>query len=536
MLRHATWALAAGLLLAAARPVWAGPPAKAPDDAEQLAAAIDRLIEARLKQEGARPAPPADDGAFLRRLSLDVVGRVPPVAEARRFLREGAPDKRRRELERLLDSPGYAKHFTNVWRDLLLPEANADFQRRYLVPGVEGWLRRHFSDNTPYDKMVRELITLKVASGRDAMLEFQEFYRGGGGDSPIGFYLAKEGKPENLAASTARLFLGVRLECAQCHDHPFGGWTRDEFWGQAAFFAGIKGPRGNFYFGQLREVADRRELPIPGTERVAQARFLDGKEPRWKYKVSAREALADWMTAKDNPYFARTAVNRMWGHFFGVGLVDPVDDFNDDNPPSHPELLDELARQFVAHNYDFKFLVRAITLSKAYQRSSAYPSADRPEVRLFACMPVKGLSPEQLYDSILEATRTRDNVPFARRAFVFGAPGQEFMQKFTAQERRTDYQTSIPQALAMMNSGLVSAATHPTKSELLAAVNEAPFMTTAGRVEALFLATLCRKPTAEEADKLVKYVDKGGAAGDKKKALADVYWVLLNSSEFMFNH
>jgi hypothetical protein len=367
------------------------------------------------------------------------------------------------------------------------------------------------------------------------MQDLQDLYNGRG-DSPIGFYMAKEGKPENLAASTARLFLGVRLECAQCHDHPFGGWTRDEFWGQAAFFAGIKGPRGDFYFGQLREVGDRRELPIPGTERVAQARFLDGKEPRWKYKVSAREALADWMTAKDNPYFARTAVNRMWGHFFGVGLVDPVDDFTEENKPSHPELLDELARQFVAHNYDFKFLARAITMSKAYQRSSAYPSADRPDARLFACMPVKGLSPEQLYDSILEATRTRDNTPLAQRAIIFGGPRQEFMQKFAAQERRTDYQTSIPQALAMMNSNLVNTATHPAKSELLAAVNEAPFLSTAGRVEALFLATLCRKPTPEEADKLVRYVDKGGAAGDKKKALADVYWVLLNSSEFMFNH
>ncbi len=531
MLRHATWVLAAALLLTAARPACAGPP----DDADKLAATIDRLIEARLKEEGVRPAPIADDGAFLRRLSLDVVGRVPAVSEARRFLKEATPDKKRRELERLLDSPGYANHFTNVWRDLLLPEANADFQRRFLVPGVETWLRRHFSDNTPYDKMVRELITLNVAPGRDGMLQYQELFRGGG-DSPIGFYLAKEGKPENLAASTARLFLGVRLECAQCHDHPFGGWTRDEFWGQAAFFAGIRAPNGNFYFGQLREVNDRRELPIPGTERVAQARFLDGKQPRWKYKVGARESLADWMTAKDNPYFARTAVNRMWGHFFGVGLVDPVDDFSEENKPSHPELLDELARQFVAHGYDLKFLVRAITLSKTYQRGSAYPSADRPDTRLFACVPVKGLSPEQLYDSILEATRTRDNTPFARRAVVFGGPRQEFVQKFAAQERRTDYQTSIPQALAMMNSNLVSAATHPTKSELLAAVNEAPFMTTAGRVEALFLATLCRKPTAEEAVKLVQYVDKGGAAGDRKKALADVYWVLLNSSEFMFNH
>jgi hypothetical protein len=539
MTRHRICIVALAALAAAAAPrAWADPPAAGRDDARGLAARIDELIDARLAQAGVKPAPLADDAAVLRRLSLDLVGKVAPVADVRRFLADPSSDKRARAVDRLLDSPGYVNHFTNLWVGLLMPEANADLQRRFLIPGLEGWVRQQFAANTGYDRMVRALLTVPLKSDRDAMLELQLAYGGEGTPSPLMFYMAKEGKPENLAASTARLFLGVRLECAQCHDHPFGRWTREQFWGQAAFFAGITRPRnrGDFFFGNLTEVPDRRELAIPGTERIAQARFLDDTEPRWRFKVGARTTLADWMTARDNPFFARAAVNRMWAHFFGIGLVDPVDDFNDANPPSHPELLDELARQFAAHDFDLQFLIRALTLSKAYQRSSVYPGPARPDPRLFARMAVKGLSAEQLYDSIAQATGLRDQTPLNRRRFIFGAPRNEFMDKFTAQEKPTEVHTSIPQALALMNSGLIAEATHPERGDTLAAVAHAPFMTTAGRVETLFLAALGRKPRPDEADKFVRYVDGGGGAGDPKKALADVFWALLNSTEFMFNH
>jgi hypothetical protein len=539
MTRHRICLLALAALAAGAAPrAWAGPPTAGPDDARRLAARIDEMVEARLAQARVRPGDPADDAAILRRLSLDLVGKVAPVSDVRRFLADPSSDKRARAVDRLLDSPGYVNHFTNIWVGLLMPEANADFQRRYLIPGLEGWVHQQFAANAGFDRMVRELLTVPLKADRDAMLEVQFAFGGDGVPSARMFYMAKEGKPEELAASTARLFLGVRLECAQCHDHPFGRWTREQFWGQAAFFAGIKRPRnqGDFFFGNLTEAPDRRELAIPGTERIAQARFLDGKEPRWQFKVGARTTLADWMTAKDNPFFARAAVNRMWAHFFGLGIVEPVDDFSDANPPSHPELLDELAREFAAHDFDFKFLIRAITLSRTYQRSSVYAGGARPDPRLFACMAVKGLSADQLYESIAQVTGLRDGTPRNRRAFFFGGPRNEFMDKFTAQEKRTEVHTSIPQALALMNSGIIAQATHPEQSNTLAAVAHAPFMTTAGRVETLFLAALGRKPRPEEAEKLVRYVDGGGAAGDKKKALADVFWALLNSTEFIFNH
>ncbi len=529
-MNHARFWIAALMAGCLAAPAWADP---APtDDARTLAARIDQFVAARWSAEKVTPAPLADDGAFLRRLSLDVIGRIPSVAEARQFLRDPNSDKRAGVIERLLDSPGYVTNFSNVWRDLLLPEANADFQQRNLSANIERWLRKQFADNTSYDRMVRELITMPLNGMNQQNVYFSPQ---SGNPSPLAFYLSKEGKPENLAASTARLFLGVRLECAQCHNHPFGRWTREQFWGQAAFFGGIRAQFPGNMYSPLNEKADRRELAIPGTERVAQARFLDGKEPQWRYKVSARNTLGDWMTAADNPFFARAAVNRLWAHFFGVGIVDPVDDFSDENKPSHPELLDELARQFASHGFDYRFVIRAIALSKTYQLASSHPGPSQPDIHLFARMPVKGLSQDQLFESFLLATGT-PNPNGNQRRFNFNSSTMSFESKFTSQEKRTEYQTSIPQALALMNSNLVTQATHPQRSEFLTAVAHAPFLDTDGRVETLFLATLLRKPRPDEAESYRRYVEKGGAAKDPKAALGDVLWALLNSTEFFLNH
>jgi hypothetical protein len=501
-----------------------------------MAARIDELIAARWAREGITGADLANDSTYLRRVTLDVAGRIPSVAEARRFLAEHSPEKRIDALERLLDSPGYVNNFANIWRDLLVPEANADFQRRYLGMSMERWLHKQFEENAPYDKMVRELVTLPVQNKQDNMF-YQRFYNNQGPPTPEAFYQAKEGKPENLAASTARLFLGVRLECAQCHNHPFGKWTREAFWGQAAFFAGITRQRnGDFFLSPLSELSDKRELAIPNTERVAQARFLDGTEPRWKYRTSARVTLADWMTARENPFFARAMVNRMWAHFFGIGLVDPVDDMNDTHPPSHPELLDELSREFAAHDFDIKYLIRVITLSRTYQLSSEL-HGPQAEPQAFARMPVRGLTADQFYDSVLMAVGTRETMDRRQRLFSFGPGGrQDIMEKFASQDRPTEYQTSIPQALTLMNNQLIATATHPDRGQLLGAVVNSTFMSTEGKIETLYLAALARKPRSEELARMMAYVEKGGVSSNQKKALSDVYWALLNSTEFLFNH
>jgi hypothetical protein len=538
MARDRMWVLALAVLWAVPAPsAWGGGPPvrKQEDPAQRLAARIDELIADALTRARVKPAALADDATFLRRLSLDVAGKIPHVADARQFLADKATAKRARAIERLLDSPAYANRMTDLWRDLLLPEANADFQRRYLVPSMERWLHRQFAENVPYDKMVRELIALPMGNRNDQM-NFYRIFNNDGPLSPMAFYLTKQGKPEELAASTARLFLGVRLECAQCHDHPFATWKREQFWGLAAFFGGIRGGNPNNFFNPLTEVSDRRELGIPNTERVAQATFLDGKAPRWKFKVSARTTLAEWLTAPNNPFFARTAANRVWAQMFGIGLVDPADDFREDNPASHPELLDLLARELVAQKFDLKFLIRAIALSKTYQLDSAYPGPKPPPLRLFARMPIKGLTPDQLFESLGRATGLRDNTPRAQRFFVFGTPRQQFMDKFEASERPTEHHTSIPQALTLMNNKMIADATHPDRGQVLGAIASAPFMNTRGRIEAVYLAVLSRKPKAEEAERFVRYVELGGVSLNKKKALADVYWALLNSTEFILNH
>ncbi len=517
-------------------------PGATPDkDAAALAARIDHFLAAGWEANKVQPAAPASDAEFVRRVYLDLAGRIPAAAEVRQFLDDKRPDKRQQLVEQLLDGPRYVTHFTNVWRSLLLPETTSSFQLQFLAGGFEAWLRAKLQQNTPYDAMVRELLTVPM-DGR----ERNPFGPQNGAPSPIAFYFAKDVKPENLAAATSRLFLGVKIECAQCHNHPFAEWKREQFWGLAAFFAGLQRQGRGDFVGAGREAADRRELTIPGTDRVVQAAFLDGQQPKWKYNTSARATLADWMTDKDNPYFARAAVNRMWGYFFGTGIVDPVDEMvGGEHEPSHPELLDELARQFADHNFDLKFLIRAITASQAYQLSSVTTHKSQEDPQQFARMPLRGLSAEQLFDSIAQATGYQESGNGNSR-FKFGNQGVRgrFLTQFAnSSDKPTEVQTSILQALSMMNGQVTVAATDLERSETLSALLDAPFMDTSERVETLYLVTLARKPTPRELSRMVAYVEGGGAASDtadrdkhSKQALADVFWVLLNSGEFFLNH
>jgi hypothetical protein len=542
MARLSMGLLAGCLLLAAGPAPGAGPPVL---DEKALARRIDHHIAAGLAAAKAVPAPRAGDAEFVRRVYLDLAGRIPSVAEARAFLDDARPDKRERLIATLLDGPRYVTHFTRVWRALLLPEASTNFQFRFQGGGFEAWLRKQVARNAGYDALVRELLTLSF----DQNTPQRAFGGGGGEPTPISFYIAKEVKPENLAAAVSRTFLGFRLECAQCHNHPFASWKREQFWSLAAFFAGLQ-RQGNPQFPiPGREVPDRRELTIPGTERVVQAAFPDGTEPKWKNKQSARAALADWMTAPDNPYFARATANRLWALFFGTGLIDPVDDMvGDDRTASHPELLDELARQFIAHKFDLKYLIRAVALSETYQRTSARTHPGQDEPQRFARMALRGLTPEQLFDSIAEATGFQENNGGNPRNAFFADSGRaRFLALFTDRhDKSTEYQTSILQALALMNGQVTATATDLERSVTLSAVADAPFMDTPARIETLFLAALSRKPSPRERERFVAYVDKGGDdepytkwLGPQKRhqrALADAFWALLNSGEFMLNH
>jgi hypothetical protein len=543
-------------------------------DARALAARIDKHIAAKWQAHKVKPAPLSSDAEFFRRVNLDLVGRIPALTDVRDFLDDDEyatpEDKRRAWVEELLkkkvmlnnqETLLYAQHFANVWRHIMLPNVNNNEFIRYYGTSLEGWLRERLRDNTGYDKMARELLTAPVY--------------GQSNTSPGIFYQANELKAENLAASTSRLFLGHKLECAQCHDHPFAKWTREQFWEYAAFFSGISPQRG--------ELPNSREIKIAGTDKTVKARFLDGTAPKWSDGKSTRATLADWLTRPDNPYFARATVNKVWAYFFGIGLVEPMDEETDDNPASHPELLDELAREFAAHDFDLKFLIRAIVGSRTYQLSSTGDDPSQKNPRLFARMQVRGLSPEQLFDSLIVATGLEDK-PLGPRNFNFqNTPRTEFLTKFGNQDKRVDTEVSILQALFMMNGKFMAEAAslkhnrqlrhiaegsegvplekrleqlyekvlarRPTVGELAGATRllkkskllESAFVRLTNisvrlRVEQMYLITLARKPTARESARMVKYINKGGKRGDQKKAFEDVFWALLNSGEFMLNH
>jgi hypothetical protein len=479
-------------------------------DAMALASLIDKHIDARLAAEGVPPAAIADDAEFLRRVYLDLTGRIPSVATVRRFLADQTPDKRQRLISELLDGPAYPRHFANVWRATLLPDTPAGAENIGVRTGFETWLRQQLKENVAYDQMVRAIL------------------------APTGartFYAANEEKPENLAAATSRLFLGVKIECAQCHRHPFAPWTREQFWSLAAFYAPSP-QRNRNRRAAPSATAFPRQIKIPGTDKVVKTRFLDDTEPASADGTDPRVLLSQWVTAPENPWFARAAVNRVWAYYFGIGLVDPVDELGEQNPPSHPELLDALTEQFIANRFDLKYLIRAITLSRAYQRTSLLSDPAQDDTRLFARMVLKGMTPEQIYESVEQATGfTEKNLPPEKRQIR-----PEFMARFTGPgSQRTDTQMSILQALALMNGKLTTDVTDLERSETLAAVVDAPFFDTAARIETLYLAALGRFPRAEERERLVNYVD--GEVGEKqRRALADVFWALLNCGEFILNH
>ncbi|MBX9583173.1 MAG: DUF1549 and DUF1553 domain-containing protein, partial [Gemmataceae bacterium] len=498
----------------------AGAGRAAPPDPQALADRIDAHVDAKLAAAKATPAPPADDAEFLRRASLDLTGRVPSARDVHLFLADPDPHKRAKLIDELLETPRHAGHFAAVWRAALAPEVTAVPEARVFQRGFEAWLRLRVRANARYDAWVRELLTAPLSPDADAPTPA---LRRPEDPNPLAFYAVKDAKPENLAAATSRVFLGVQIECAQCHDHPFAKWTRDQFWNTAACYAGVD-RHGDGVFAPLSEAAGRRAISPGMGKKPVPALFLDDREPEWAAGASPRAALAEWVAAKDNPFFARAAANRVWGQPFGRGPVDPVDDFRDDNPPSHPELLDDLAKAFADAGFDLRFLLRAVCRTKAYQRTSARSDATRDDPRLFARAAVRGLTGEQLFDSLVLATGFREGTGR-------GSPRDGFLTRFALGGKPAEPETSIPQALALMNGKFVTDATTLDTSPTLLAACETPGLSMADRVEALYVAALGRKPTAAERDRMTKYVADAGA-----DRLGDIFWVLLNSAEFRLNH
>lgn len=498
--------------------------------ADEMSARVDELLEQRLRQAGVQPSPPAADAVFLRRAWLDLNGVIPSGSEVSAYVNDTRADKQSRLIDRLLNHPRHATHMARVWSAMLLP-ANAQMDRPAEVAGFTTWLRHRFAENISYDNIVAELLTTTGNSRR--------------GGAAL-FYTATGLKPEELAASTSRIFLGVQIHCAQCHNHPFDHWRQDDFWSYAAFFARVQLASGNQPApGQMPSDvrlidAAEGEVMLPGGSEPISPKYLGADPPREDADRNRRRQLALWLVSRDNPYFSQVAVNRVWAMLFGRGLVHPVDEFGAQNPPSHPELLAELATYFSDNGYDLKGLFRVLVATRAYQRSSESVSEGQPAAELFAQMQVKTLSPDQLYDCLLKAVR-RDE-PAASPTTPGEPPDmsavsrRQFTARFDMGTREpTEFVAGIPQVLALMNGAITAEATDPERGGLLLAL-AAPFFSDDERVAALFLAVLSREPTPEERSQFAAYLANSASPDDRREALGDMLWAMLNSPEFVLNH
>ncbi|MCE9531299.1 MAG: PSD1 and planctomycete cytochrome C domain-containing protein, partial [Planctomycetes bacterium] len=423
-----------------------------------IAKKIDEAIEARLKSEKQSPAAQADDAEFLRRAYVELNGRIPAADRVVAFLDDRDPEKRAKLIDSLLAAPEYGRYFGG------LMAAKITVEEPNLRPNLEKWLAEGFNGSRGWDVIVRDLIN---ANGNGPETSFVM----SNADNKVP-------QPEKLAGAMARLFLGQQLQCAECHNHPFTDWKQTDFWAMAAFFSRTmvkKAPGG---------VADS-ETPLAkanvkkGSEPVGaviaisatagkaagtivKAKFLQGEEPKLDDKGPYRPALANWVTAADNPFFAEAAVNRIWAHFFGRGLVNPIDDMSPENPATHPEVLHALADEFRASGYDQKHLIRCICMTQAYQRTSR--GAKKSDDPLFAHMAAQVMLPEALYDSLTLATGLKE-IDIAAYISSGGRGGQpskgasraKFIRFFNTREldaATTEFTHGIPQALGLLNSSV----------------------------------------------------------------------------------
>lgn len=485
-------------------------------DELQFSERIDQLLTQKWDHDQIQAAPISEDAEFLRRVYLDLAGVIPTVSESRQFLDDTSADKRQSLIDELLRSPRHSTHLATTWRNLILPDDfdPAQFDR---AAGLQTWLREQFVTNLRYDRIVSEFLT---ASGNED-------------DGPAIFYRSLQVKPEKLAASTAQIFLGLQIQCAQCHDHPFDSWTQEDFWGYAAFFAQLRQPPEEQSMMEAFRLEDLAEgdVVLPDTEQVVLPKFPTGEQANDKEGGSRRIQLSIWMGSRDNPFVAKAAVNRVWSHLFGRGLIHPVDDIGAHNPAVHPQLMDELTEYFVDTGFDLRNLLRVLCNTNAYQLSSVPTDAAAGHPQMFEWMSLKVMTADQLYDS-LSRSMSRPSVagdgrlPFARQQFITTMSSQS--------SDATDYQQSLQQALILMNGEELNAATQADNG-LMAALG-APFFSDNDRVETIYLSALSRRPRSEEKTLLQQMVAGADSSEVKQQVLGDIYWALLNSVEFSLNH
>lgn len=492
-------------------------------DPAALAKLIDRHIDAALTDDQISASPNCTDEEFLRRAYLDLTGVIPSAEKARQFLDSTDPQKRVRLIDELLADPNYGRHLADLWIPKLYPK---DSNNRFVLKDpLYNWYKDNFNQNTRWDKFVFDQVTAAGAVE----------------DNPAVTYFLANRAVDKITDTVTQHYLGIQLQCAQCHNHPFTGWKQQEYWGMATFFSKVNADRprnGNkggdntkIGVSELASKSRQRDF-FPEAAMDVSAKFLGGPEPKLENREPYRPILASWMVSAENPYFARAMVNRTWARLFGYGFVNPIDDMHPDNPPSHPELLDEMARAFAGSGFNVKFLTRAICLSNAYQRSSKPVEGNEDANDYFARMTMKVMIPEQLYDSLNlvtgSATPSREEArrQQQQKGRGQGGPRDAFVTFFLAggeEASTTEYEAGIPQALRLMNNNRLAG--NPAVARNIAGASSKPEQA----IENLYLATLSRRPTSEETTRLTGYIAQ---ASTPAEAYADILWALLNSSEF----
>ncbi|MDA0589465.1 MAG: DUF1549 and DUF1553 domain-containing protein [Planctomycetota bacterium] len=487
---------------------------------------VDELAAEKWMKLGLQPSPLSDDATFLRRLTIDLCGRLPTVEETRAFIDDKSGSKRREVIDRLLDSPDYPAYFAMRWGAILRNSklAGAD-QASY---AFHNWIKDMIARNRPYDEFVRGVV---AAAG-----EWQ--------DAPAinWYWQTRDDQLHSVTADTAQVFLGIRLQCARCHHHPYERWGQEDYYGLAGFFTRL----GRKSFGQpppyfaSSSVTTGEKNPLTG--KVPEPKFLDGEYGKFTPEDDPRHALVDWMAKPDNPFFARVLVNRLWGHFMGRGLVNEVDDMRESNPPSNPKLLDALAKDFVDHKFDVRHIVRTLVNSRVYQLSSAPTEHNKDDRQNFARFYARRLIAEVLLDAVDQTTGTRTrfgNIADSARAVDLPHEGfgSYFLDTFDRPKRVSGCEcerssgATLAQVLLLANSDELEnklSSGDGRIAKLVADKKPIPEI-----IDELYLSAFARRPHDRERETSVKYVE---SQEDKRQALEDILWTIVNSKEFLFNH
>jgi hypothetical protein len=487
-------------------------------------ASIDYLVQAKLDALGLQPSLLCSDSDFLRRAYLDVIGQLPTPDEVRTFLADKDPKKREKLVDSLFERGEYVDFWALKWGDIL--RSNRRILTEKGMYAFNHWIRQSVAQNKAWDQFARELL----------------LSQGNPYDVGPANYFRTANSPNELAETTSQVFLGVRMQCAKCHNHPYEKWTQNQYYQMAAFFARVKSRRPEGTTEPFVMTVRSGEVTNPRTQKQAVPCALDARPVAVDDRRDRREALAQWLTSPENPFFARVVVNRVWRHYMGRGLVEPVDDLRVTNPASNPELFDWLAKDFIKNGYDLRHLMRTIMRSQAYQRSADPTKSNERDTKYYSHYAFKRLSAEQMMDAIASATGVAEKFagyPLGTRASQLpdAAAASYFLELFGKPARniaceceRID-EPNLGQILHLMNNKGLNERLADKKGRV-AKLIEAK-VPDAKLVEELYLASVSRPPSPEDLKKGIKALS---TAKNRQQAAEDLLWALLNTKEFLFNH